>query len=377
MSVRKRAWVTAKGEKKEAWLVDYSVNGKRHFETFDRKKDADERHAEIKVDVRKGIHTALNKSITVAQAADDWIAFVELERRERSTLAQYRQHAELHIKPRLGNERLAKLTTPRINAFRDDLLKHLSRPLAKKVLTSLKSLLRDAQRRGNVAQNVAADVSIGVDKRAKRKLKVGVDIPTAEEIKRIVHAAKGRQRPFLLTAIFTGLRASELRGLRWEDVDLKRSELHVRQRADRYCAIGKPKSEAGERCVPLGPLVLNTLKEWKLACTKSELNLVFPTNRGHIDHHANVLRGLEPVLIEAGVTKSGKPKYGGLHAFRHFYASWCINRKADGGLELPAKVVQERLGHSSIIMTMDTYGHLFPRNDDGSELAAAEHALLA
>jgi integrase len=70
------------------------------------------------------------------------------------------------------------------------------------------------------------------------------------------------------------------------------------------------------------------------------------------------------------------PKYTGLHALRHFYASWCINRKANGGLELPGKVVQERLGHSSITMTMtmDTYGHLFPHGD---ALAEAERILLA
>ena len=60
----------------------------------------------------------------------------------------------------------------------------------------------------------------------------------------------------------------------------------------------------------------------------------------------------------------------------HFYASWCINRRADGGLELPLKMVQERLGHATITMTSDRYGHLFPRGDDGSELAAAEAALL-
>ena len=69
-------------------------------------------------------------------------------------------------------------------------------------------------------------------------------------------------------------------------------------------------------------------------------------------------------------------KYKGLHALRHFYASWCINRRVDGGLELPLKVVQARLGHASIQMTADTYGHLFPRGDDGSELAAAEKAFL-
>jgi integrase len=72
----------------------------------------------------------------------------------------------------------------------------------------------------------------------------------------------------------------------------------------------------------------------------------------------------------------GVCQYTGLHSLRHFYASWCINRKADGGLELPAKVVQARMGHSSIMVTLDTYGHLFPRNDDTKEMADAEAALL-
>jgi integrase len=395
MSVRKRTWTTSKGEKKEAWLVDYSDQaGERHIQTFSRKKEADAYHSTVKVDVRQGIHTAPTKSRTVAEAAEDWLTFVKVEGVERSTLAQYRQHADRHINPRIGREKLAKLTTPRINAFRDDLLAHMSRALAKKVLTSLKSLLKDAHRRGNVAQNVALSVSISADKRGKSKLTVGVDIPEPDEIKRIINAASRKRRPLLLTAIFTGLRSSELRGLRWSDVDLKRGELHVRQRADRYNAIGNPKSVAGERTIPLGPLVLNTLREWKLICPKGDLGLVFPTGSGRIEHHANILRDLGPVLIAAGLTvpvkddngkpvvdKDGKPvvqpKYTGLHAFRHFYASWCINRRADGGLELPAKLVQERLGHASIIMTMDTYGHLFPRTDDGAELAAAESALLA
>jgi len=86
----------------------------------------------------------------------------------------------------------------------------------------------------------------------------------------------------------------------------------------------------------------------------------------------------QPAQLAAGVTspvfdnhgrpkrdQHGKPmvtaKYPGLHALRHFYASWCINRKVDGGLELPPKLVQERLGHATITMTMDVYGHLFPR----------------
>jgi integrase len=388
MSVRKRKWTTQKGEAKECWIVDYvDQRGERHIQTFARKKEADEYQASVRVEVVTGVHTPQSKSPTVAEAAEDWIKFVELEKRERSTREHYRNHIDNHINPRLGSEKLAKLTTPRVQAFRDDLLASLSRAQAKKVLTSLKMLLRDAKRRGNVAQNVALDVSISTDKRGKTKLKVGVDIPTPDEIKRIVHAAKGRARALLVTAIFTGLRSSELRGLRWCDVDLKGAELHVRQRADRYNEIGKPKSESGERVIPLGPLVVNTLKEWKLTCPKGMLDLVLPNTLGKLWDHADIVsRYMWPTLIAAGVSVpatdgNGKPvmqaKYTGLHALRHFYASWLINRKRDGGLELPIKTVQQRLGHASIVMTSDVYGHLFPRGDDADEMAEAENRLLA
>lgn len=380
MSVRKRTWTTTKGENKEAWIVDYTdQDGERHIQTFSRKKEADEFRATVGVDVRQGVHTPPNKSTTIAQAAEDWIKFIELEGRERSTVEQYRDHVTHHINPRLGREKLAKLTTPRINKLRDDLLADLSRVQAKKVLTSLKALLKDAKRRGNVAQNVALDVSIGADKRGKRKLVVGVDIPTPDEIRRIIQTAAGKHRPLLLTLIFTGIRSSELRGLRWQDVDLKRGELHVRQRADQYGEIGKPKSESGDRTIPLGPLVLNALKEWKLACPKGALGLVFPNGKGNLESHANIIRRtLCPVQVAAGVVKGKEAaKYRGMHALRHFYASWCINREKDGGLGLPLKTVQARLGHASIVMTSDVYGHLFPRDDAGGELAAAEKLLMA
>lgn len=329
--------------------------------------------------MRQGVHSAPSASISVAKAAEDWIAFVQLEGRERSTIDQYRAHVKYHINPRIGREKLAKLTTPRVNKFRDDLLANLSRVQAKKVLTSLKALLKDAKRRGNVAQNVALGVSISIDKRGKAKLRVGVDIPTPDEIRQIIRAASGRHRPLLLTLIFTGLRSSEVRGLRWIDVDLKGGELHVRQRADQFNEIGKPKSESGDRTIPLGPLVLNALKEWKLACPKGELGLVFPNEDGDLEAHVNIVRHtLCPAQIAAGVVNGkGAAKYPGLHALRHFYASWCINRKEDGGLELPMKTIQTRLGHSSIVMTSDVYGHLFPTGDDGSEMAKAEKYLMS
>ena len=153
----------------------------------------------------------------------------------------------------------------------------------------------------------------------------------------------------------------------------------MRQRADRYGKIGRPKSEAGTRTVPLPPMLLAALREHRLASPRSELGLVFPNIRGSIEHrNAIVERGFHPVQIAAGIVdQHGSAKYKGLHSLRHFYASWCINRRVDGGLELPLKLVQSRLDHASIQMTADTYGHLFPCGDDGSELAAAEKAFLA
>lgn len=120
------------------------------------------------------------------------------------------------------------------------------------------------------------------------------------------------------------------------------------------------------------------LREWRLACPKGPLDLVFPNGVGRVEFHVNVVhRTYWPAQVAAGVvTKAGAPKYTGLHALRHFFVSWCINRKADGGLELPPKVVQTRMGHSSIVVTMDTYGHLFPRADDAAELTEAAGLLL-
>ena len=331
--------------------------------------------AAIKVQVRAGTHTAPSTSPTVAEAAQAWLAFIEGEGRERTTRKQYASHALLHINPRLGREKLASLTTPRVNQFRDDLLCDLSRPMAKKVLTSLKSILRDAQRRGDVAQNVALGVSIVMSSRDQRKLTIGVDIPSADEIRSLLSAA-GALRPVLVVATFTGLRSSELRGVQWADVDLTQGVLHVRQRADRFNVIGRPKSAAGERTIPIGPMVVNTLKEWKLACPKGGRDLVFANARGEVMPYQTLRWRFDAAQVAAGLAASiAEPKYG-WHALRHFYASWCINRRVDGGLELPLKTVQDRLGHSSITMTADTYGHLFPSTDDGSELALAERALF-
>jgi integrase len=388
MSIRKRKWKTSVGVEKEAWVVDYAdQHGTRRLKTFARKKDADAFETTMRGEVREGTHVPDTATVTVAEAGEKWLESGNAAGLERTTLDQYRQHLTLHIEPFLGRTRLSQVSVPLVRSFQDQLRSERRSPaMVKRVTVSLGSIIADAQERGLVARNPVREIAKGRargkarqgERRQKARVQVGVDIPTRDEVRRIVEAAKGRWRPFLIAAVFTGMRASELRGLRWSDVDLPNARIHVRRRADRYHVIGMPKSDAGQRTIPVPPLVVNTLREWKLACPKGEQDLVFPSGAGNVEAHPNIIeRGLKPTVVAAGVVdENGEAKYTGLHALRHFYASWCINRRADGGLELPPKMVQQRMGHSSITMTMDVYGHLFPSTDDADALAQAERELL-
>jgi integrase len=387
MAVRKRTWTAPDGASKEAWIADYrDQHRRRHIKTFRTRREADAYAARTAVAVRAGTHTADRDSVTVSDAGVLWVETAIKNGLERATLVHYRQHLDLHIAPLIGDVRLSQLTIPAVRDFEDRLARERSAALVRKIMVSLSSIVTDAQERGLVAQNVVRELQQGrrrgrrgarADKRQRAKLKVGIDIPTPAEIAAIIAHLSGPARPLLLTAIFTGLRASELRGLRWSDIDLKRATLHVHQRADRYQQIGRPKSAAGERTVPLPPLLANTLREWKLACPPAS-GLVFPSRTDMPLRLDGIIeRFYHPAQVAADVVDAeGRAKYTGLHALRHFYTSWCINRRADGGLELPLKVVQARLGHATIQLTADRYGHLFPSADDGTELAAAEKALM-
>jgi integrase len=369
-SIRKRTWTTA-GETRTAWVADYNdQGGKRHLKTFPTRKAADAWLIAARADVQRGTHTADSGSITVAKAGELWVDRGALDELERSTIGQRRAHVDLHINPLIGALRLARLSTPTIEAFRDDLLRKNSRAMSRKVLSSLKSILSDAQRRGLVAHNAALPVKVDVKRREAERLAVGKHIPTKAEIRAILDHGNGRYRPLLVTAIFTGMRASELRGLTWDDVDFDRKVVTVRQRADRWGAMGAPKSAAGRREIPMSPMVVNVLREWRLACPKGPLDLAFPNSLGRHEMHFRD-HGLNRAQLAAGITDAeGKPRYS-FHALRHFTASWLIEQ------DFSAKRVQAWLGHSSITMTFDTYGHLFPSlEDDHAKIAAGELAVV-
>ncbi len=158
-----------------------------------------------------------------------WLRSVEEAGLEHSTVLHYQQHVREHIRPFIGGLKLTAVTTPRVYAFVDELREGgRSAEMRRRAVQSLGRVLKFAKGRGLVGTNPVADVTLASSRRGKPR----PEIPTRDELRAIVAAAEGRWRPLILTALFTGLRASELRGLSWSDVDLSRRILTVSQRAD-------------------------------------------------------------------------------------------------------------------------------------------------
>lgn len=358
-AIRKRSWTNRHGEPRQAWLVDYrDGTGKRRSKQFARKKDADAWSTQAAYQVTQGTHTPDSISITFKKAAEQWVERGRREGLEPTTIAAYDQHVRLHLNPLCGELKLSQLTTPMIEGYRDKLVDKLSRPMAIRVLRSMTSIIAEAQRRGQVAQNVAQAVKVKRMARERPKVRS----PSKKALRAILEAAQAaddRQAgPLVMLAIFGGLRASELRGLSWRQLDLKDGTVTVDQRADAKGMIGAPKSAASRRTIPLPASAIKTLKEWKLACPPSELGLVFPSlAKKPMSHRYMSLNVLGPVL------KAAKTPGVTLHDMRHSAASLWIEQRVE------PKRVQAWLGHHSIQVTFDTYGHLFDQ-------AAADSAVM-
>ena len=383
-TVKKRVWTTARGEQKEAWRVSYTDgDGKRWHKQFDLKRDAEAYRTRVASEVARGIHTADAASVTVGDAADVWIKKGEADDLEWGTIKQRKELVRLHIKPLLGSEKLSRLTMPKIEAFKDSLIETRSRVMAGKVVRALSSVFIEAMRQGLVAQNVARGVKV----KRKSNEQAPTIIPSVEELKAMLGAAQrlGNEAPeiypLILLAISAGLRGSELRGLSWPDLDLKAGTVAIRQRADQRGVIGKCKSKAAYRTIPLAGPVVMALKKWRLRCGPSDLDLVFPNGKGR-PIHVNNLREYRwgPVLKAIGAAtltdrKDAKGrevwehKYG-LHDLRHACASRWIKQKID------LKRLTTWLGHSSVQITLDIYGHLIKDEQEDAAIVAASAAEL-
>lgn len=367
-SVRKRVWISSTGEKQAAWQVDYRDSaGRRRSKQFARKKEAEAWLSKASWEVLQGVHTPDSQSATVEHAARLWLDSVRANGREATTIAAYDQHVRLHIVPLCGARKLSQLTAPQVKVLLDQWLAKLSRAMATRVFRSFKAILSDAQERGLVAQNVGLAVKM---KKAPRE-RGQVTLPTKQELRSIIAAAENtgsRALALVSVAVFAGLRASEIRGLNWSAVDLKEGLLNVVQRADAKGQIGSPKSRAGFRTIPVPSRAIAALRAWKLACPSCDDDLVFPTAKGKpMSHRTMTVAIVDPVQIIAGVVsdpKKRKAKFG-MHAFRHAAASLWIEQG------LNPKRIQVLMGHSSIQVTFDTYGHLFEQARRDAEVAQA------
>jgi integrase len=381
-SIRKRTWKSG-GQLKTAWIADYfDQAGRRHIKTFKTRKEADGFMVKARHQVSQGTHVADRATVSVSEAVDTWLEVCEkVGRRGREpvephTLRVYKTHGR-HIKDIIGSTKLNRLSGPICVEFRDQLLERLSRRNSAKVLTSFKSVLREARSRGLMATDPAEDVSIVVSARQRNRLTVADgdqagEIPSPEQLACILAAAdrllekqeiSPRDRVLVYTIPLTGMRLSEARGFPWPNYDPAALTMRVTQRASETGEIGPPKTAAGYRTLYAPHELAEILKEWRGHCPLGPLQLMFPNGRGNPESGANLHNRVWKLVMKAAglVDPDGKPLFD-LKSLRHFYASYRIAQGAD------PKQIQVEMGHSNMVVTLGIYGHLFP--DETGERSA-------
>lgn len=310
-------------------------------------------------------------TITMAAACQRWIQVCERTGRkgrepvESSTLRKYQEHVAI-IEEMLGGILVGTLTPVACNDFRDALLERYSRKYAKKILTSFKSILSQARTDGRLQHDPAQGVTILISQRHEKQEET--PIPSLAEVRTLLAQAENmrnagnrqtakawaRYAPFFLVLAYSGMRPCEAIGLPWKDVDFEKFTLTVTQDATEDREIGLPKSASSYRTIHMPRLVMDALLVWKERCPQSPLGLVFPTGTGGVESHGNITnRGWYVLQRSCGMLdEHGKPKYP-LKSLRHVRASLEIHNGAT------PKEIQALMGHSSVQVTFDVYGHLF------------------
>jgi integrase len=300
--------------------------------------------------------------ITLTELAATWLehfeALVNSGERAPRTLEHYTYLLDKHVLPSLGKRRLQELTT-------DDcahLITHLrSKGLAPKTISAalvpLGRILALALRRGLINDNpltrLDKDERPRIHKRDQRVL-------NHQQISALLQHALPNYRPLLATALYTGMRLSELLGLTWADINLDQGLIQVRyqlsrarknKRAERV----RLKTPAATRDIPLLPQLAALLKRHKLASRYSaDSDYVFTTAHGTPLGYRNVeRRGLTRAANLAGLNPDDLPTLR-LHDLRHTFASHLII-----DLKLDPAHVSKILGHNRPSITLDTYTHLF------------------
>ena len=344
------------------YTVCVRIGGTFHWKTVGTKiAEARSQRELMSAKAQRGELAAPTK-LTLAELAETWIAGFEAqvaagERSER-TLENYRYHLDQHLLPQLGKRRLQELTT-------DDAARLIAalrtQGLAPKTiagaLVPLGRILALALRRGYITDNPLRRLEASERPRIQRREQ---RVLNHQEIGKLFAACLPSYRPLLTTALYSGMRLSELLGLTWGDVDLAAGVIHVRYQLSRP-HIDKPavrvrlKTNAAVRDIPLLPQLAVLLKRHKLSSPYSgERNFVFATGLGTPLGYRNVeRRGLRRAANNAGLVKDGDPPLR-VHDLRHTFASHLIV-----DLHLDVAQVSRILGHARPSITLDTYTHLF------------------
>lgn len=296
---------------------------------------------------------------------DRWIEDAVRDSVSLRTLDNYRLQVRLHIRPTLGKKKLAKLGPAHVQAlYRSKLDGGLSPASVRYIHAVLSRALKQATRWELVSRNVAEYVDPPAPVRKEM-----TTLPPGQA-RELLGAAEGnRLQALYVLAVTAGLRQCELLGLRWQDVDFDAGRLQIHRQLQRMrdgsgLALVPTKTGKG-RSIKLGALGISALKdhherqaeEKRLAGgLHEERGFVFATDTGTpLDASNVVARSFKPLLKAAGLRNIR------FHDLRHTCATLLLSQGVN------PKIVQERLGHSSISVTMDVYGHVSP---DMQETAA-------
>lgn len=264
-----------------------------------------------------------------------------------STLRGYKRALDLRLLPTLGHHRLTDLRRTEVQALIDSLAAEgLSASTIRNTLDPLRAIYRRAMARDLVAVNPTSSVELPAARGGRMR------IATPEEAEVLLAALRANDRALWATALYAGLRRGELRALRVCDVDIGRSEIYIQRSWDDKRGPIEPKSAAGTRVVPMLGLLRDYLDEHLLRQGRSGDDLVFG-------------RGPAAPFVASSVRARALADWGeaglspiGLHECRHTFASLLIDAGSN------AKAVQEFMGHATIQMTFDRYGHLMPGSRD-------------
>lgn len=301
--------------------------------------------------------------ITVGQWLDRWLEVYAKPKVRLSTWESYETTVRCHIKPTIGNlplkdlrpEHLQQLYNEKLKSGRVDGKGGLSAKSVGYIHAVMNQALKQAVKEQLVYRNVCEAVNKPKQKRHEIKPL------TIEQMNQFLSVAReDKLFPAFLLEWGTGLRRGELLGLKWRDIDLKKGVITVRRsliRTRQGLIFSEPKTEKSRRTIPIPKEVVAELKAHKARQAQERLllgqayqdnDLVFCSAEGRPLDPRSFTRKFERLLEKAGLPRVS------FHDMRHSHATMLLL------LDEHPKVVQERLGHSTIAMTLDTYSHVVP-----------------